>query len=97
MADAFVMPNPVVSREETGFHYQIRSDVQRVTIEVFTSAGRPVTTLTGSVFQSTDNLVQWDLTNHRGNRVAPGLYYARIQAEAGSEVEIKVTPFVVVR
>jgi hypothetical protein len=49
------------------------------------------------VYPSTDNLVSWDLTNEQGNGVAPGLYLARVQAEAGNRVEVKVLRFVVVR
>ncbi len=93
---AFVMPNPAV-RKTPEIHYRVRSNVQRVTIEIHDMAGEKVRILTGTVYPSTDNLVSWDLTNERGNGVAPGLYLARVQAEAGNRVEVKMLRFVVVR
>jgi M6 family metalloprotease-like protein len=93
---AFVMPNPAV-RTDPAIHYRIRSNVQRVTIEIHDLAGDKIRTLTGTVYPSTDNLVSWDRLNEHGHGVAPGLYLARVQAEAGSRVDVKVLRFVVVR
>jgi hypothetical protein len=53
--------------------------------------------LTGSIYPGTDNLVSWDLRNEEGHGVAPGLYFARFQVEAGTSVEVKLAPFVVLR
>jgi hypothetical protein len=97
LSEAFVMPNPVLRREDAGFHYQVRSDVQAVKIQVYAADGRLVRTLDGPVDVHTDNLLTWNLTNENGNGIAPGLYLARIQAEAGSSVEIKTLTFVVIR
>jgi len=97
LAEAFVMPNPVVDRESAGIHYQIRSDVQRVDLEIFNARGTSIATLNGSVYPSTDNVVHWNLTNDRGHQVAPGLYYVRFQAVAGSSTLTRITPFVVIR
>jgi hypothetical protein len=97
IAEAFVMPNPVVSREETGFHYQIRSDVERVDLDIYNARGVAIASLDGSVYPSTDNVVRWDLTNDQGHQVAPGLYYVRFQAVAGSSTRAEITPFVVIR
>jgi len=68
-----------------------------VVIEIYTSAGRRVKRLNKVVYPSTDNLVPWDLTNENGTKVGPGLYFAKLQAEAGSRVEIKTTVFAIVR
>ena len=97
LSQTFVMPNPVVDRRTAGFHYQVRSDVQEVKLEVFTADGRLVATLNGPVSAYTDNLLEWDLTNERGHDVAPGLYVARMQAFVGSEVEVRTMNFVIVR
>jgi hypothetical protein len=97
MSQTFVMPNPVLRREDTGFHYQVRSDVQRVKVQVFAADGRLVRTLDGPVDVHTDNLLRWNLTNENGNGVASGIYVARIQAEAGTSVEIRTVTFVVIR
>jgi M6 family metalloprotease-like protein len=97
IAEAFVMPNPVVSREGAGFHYQIRADVQRVDLDIYNARGSAIVSLNGSVYASTDNVVRWDLTNDQGHQVAPGLYYVRFQAVAGSSTLTRITPFVVIR
>jgi M6 family metalloprotease-like protein len=96
LAEAFVMPNPVVQRD-AGFHYQIRSDVNRVTIEVLDTRGASIKVLEGTIYPGTDNLVRWPLTNANGNAVAPGMYFARFEAESGASREVHVQPFVVVR
>ncbi len=96
LSETMVMPNPVVA-QDAGIHYRIRSNVEQVTIEIFDPAGRSIRTLNGSVFDSVDNLVHWDLANDRGHLVAPGLYLARIQAEAGPEVDVEIVTFVVIR
>jgi hypothetical protein len=96
LASSFVMPNPVRG-SAASFHYELRSDVQRVVIEVIDPAGRQVRRLTGSIYPGTDNLIPWDLRNEEGHGVAPGLYFARFQVEAGTSVEVKLSPFVVLR
>jgi M6 family metalloprotease-like protein len=96
LVEAFVVPNPVL-RQDAGFHYQIRSTVNRVTIEVLDTRGQRVRTLEGTVFPGTDNMVRWPLTNERGTAVAPGMYFARFEAESGGSHEVHVQPFVVVR
>jgi M6 family metalloprotease-like protein len=96
LVEAFVVPNPVI-RNDAGFHYQIRSDVNRVTIEVLDTRGQAVRTLEGTIFPGTDNMVRWPLTNEKGNAVAPGMYFARFEAESGGSREVHVQPFVVVR
>jgi hypothetical protein len=97
LSEAFVMPNPVLKREDAGFHYQVRSDVQAVTVQVYAADGRLVRTLDGPVDVHTDNLLSWNLTNENGNGIAPGIYLARFQAEAGTSVQIKTVTFVVIR
>jgi M6 family metalloprotease-like protein len=97
LAEAFVMPNPVVRRQDTGFHYRIRSDVQRVIIEILDPRGEPVRTLEGTILPGTDNLVRWNLDNENGDAVAPGIYLARFEARAGESRDVRVQPFVVVR
>jgi M6 family metalloprotease-like protein len=96
LMEAFVVPNPVM-REDAGFHYQIRSTVNRVTIQVVDTRGQRVRTLEGTIFPGTDNMVRWSLTNENGTAVAPGMYFARFEAESGGSREVHVQPFVVVR
>jgi len=96
LVEAFVVPNPVL-HEDAGFHYQIRSTVSRVTIEVLDTRGQRVRTLEGTIFPGTDNMVRWPLTNEKGTAVAPGMYFARFEAESGGSREVHVQPFVVVR
>jgi flagellar hook assembly protein FlgD len=71
--------------------------VNRVTIEVLDTRGQRVRTLEGTVFPGTDNMVRWPLTNERGTAVAPGMYFARFEAESGGSHEVHVQPFVLVR
>ncbi|HET9233399.1 MAG TPA: hypothetical protein VFP10_04610, partial [Candidatus Eisenbacteria bacterium] len=96
LVEAFVMPNPVL-HQEAGFHYQIRSDVSRVRIEVLDARGQEVRTLEGTIYPGTDNLVRWPLVNTKGHAVAPGMYFARFEVESGGSREVVVQPFVVVR
>jgi len=96
LVEAFVVPNPVLN-QEAGFHYQIRSTVSRVIIDVLDARGQSVRTLEGTIFPGTDNLVRWPLTNEKGSAVAPGMYFARFQAESGGSSQVHVQPFVVVR
>ncbi len=96
LTEAFAMPNPAVATDPV-FHYRVRSDVQRLTIEVRDLSGRAVRSLNGSVDRSTDNEVRWDRTNDRGNPVAPGLYLVRFRAEAGGRAEVMTARCVVVR
>ncbi len=96
LSEAFLMPNPVRD-QGAGIHYLVRSDVQRVTIEVLDMTGAEVRTLDGSIDPGTDNVVRWDLANDRGHRVAPGYYVARLQAEAGTVVDVRMVRFVVLR
>jgi flagellar hook assembly protein FlgD len=97
LAEAFVIPNPVVRRQEAGFHYRVRSDVQRVTVEILDSRGEPVRTLEGTILPGTDNLIRWNLDNENGDAVAPGIYLARFEARMGDGREVRLQPFVVVR
>jgi M6 family metalloprotease-like protein len=96
-AETFVVPNPVTRRSTAGFHYLVRDDVDRVKLEILTARGESVRVLDGTLFRSTDNLVPWDLNNDGGKAVAPGLYFARLQAQAGSSVEVRTLPFVLIR
>jgi len=57
LSEAFVVPNPVL-HQDAGFHYQIRSTVNRVTIEVLDTRGQRVRTLEGTIFPGTDNMVR---------------------------------------
>lgn len=97
LAEAFVVPNPVVHRATAGFHYRIRSTVETVKIEIYDALGTRVNVLDGTVFPSIDNLVEWNLTNDRGNDVAPGIYVARLQAESGTRVDVQLRKFVIAR
>jgi flagellar hook assembly protein FlgD len=71
--------------------------VQRVDLDIYNARGSAIVSLNGSVYASTDNVVRWDLTNDQGHQVAPGLYYVRFQAVAGSSTLTRITPFVVIR
>jgi hypothetical protein len=66
--------------------YYLTADAY-VTITVYDIKGRPISTLLERSFRKTGRNIKengWRGTNKKGSKVAPGLYYIRIKAEAVS-------------
>jgi hypothetical protein len=55
---------------------------ERVVARVYSPAGRLVKTLVDAPLPAGEHLVPWDGTDERGNRVASGIYFVRLEAGA---------------
>jgi hypothetical protein len=76
-------PNPFnPSSEDTRFTYEL-SRPARVTIKIYTVAGRLICTLQqGEIMQGYNESRAWDGTDQDGDRVANGVYLYKIIARA---------------
>lgn len=85
-----VRPNPAAAGASIEW---TQSEPSLVTVRVFDAAGRLVRMLVHEHRGVGDTDAWWDATDRRGRRVAPGTYYARIDAGGFS----RSVPVVVVR
>ena len=74
-------PNPFNPDTRIGFSLAQASDV---TLEVLDILGRRVNTLAEGGFAAGDHEVTWDGRNSRGEAVASGVYFYRLQTDDGS-------------
>ncbi len=74
-------PNPLVGRASLAFELPRDGTVRLV---VFDASGRRVRTLADGAFLAGRHRVAWDGADDRGTRVAPGVYYARLEAGTAS-------------
>jgi hypothetical protein len=70
-------PNPF--NPETGIRYSLPHN-SNVTLAVFDLTGRRVVTLESGPKTAGQYLVRWDGRNSKGNRVASGVYFYRLEA-----------------
>jgi hypothetical protein len=81
-------PNPVrVGQLSTAFQYCLNDDVEKVTIRIFTEAGRKIKTIdiTSPELTRMDcSQVPWDLLDADGDKIANGIYLYKISAERQS-------------
>lgn len=69
-------PNPVRDRTTIRFTLEGRGDVL---LGVYDIAGRPVRSLASGSFSSGPHAVAWDSRDAAGDRVAPGIYFYRLE------------------
>jgi hypothetical protein len=85
LTDVMNYPNPISKGEpNTAFQYCLNDNVDRVTIKIFTEAGKKIKTLdlTSSDLTRMDcNQVNWDLLDADGDRLANGIYLYKVSAE----------------
>jgi len=72
-------PNPLVRQSAIGFDLP---RAQSARIRIYDVAGRLVRTLADGTFPAGRNQTTWDATDERGDAVAAGVYYARLDAGA---------------
>ena len=72
-------PNP--SRDGGTMRFRLPA-AQRVELALFDTAGRRVARLTDGVLPAGDHAIRWDRLDTHGQRVAPGVYRARLKAGA---------------
>ena len=70
-------PNPSNGPVSIGFQVPVQSDVD---IRIFDVSGREVNVLARGSFGAGAHVVDWDGNDARGNQVASGVYYYRMQA-----------------
>lgn len=74
---AYVYPNPF--RKHTEFDgVRFANLTQQATVHVYSAAGRKVITLQET---NGDGGLQWNLIDTWGDRIAPGMYLFRVEAE----------------
>ena len=76
------VPNPF--NPSTSIRYALRAPSD-VTLMVFDAAGRRVRTLVDTSMPAGVHDVAWDGFDHRGNRVASGVYFYRLQTGVFTE------------
>lgn len=70
-------PNPAAGPVSIGFQVPTATEVD---IRIFDVSGREVTVLARGAYQAGSHEVRWDGRDARGNQVASGIYYYRMQA-----------------
>jgi hypothetical protein len=86
----FNYPNPVKMGKTTRFYFHQTGDHQsdlEFTIRIFTLSGKMLRVIRNAV-----NGQVWDLTDSRGNRLAPNMYLYRVTATAGRGQYSTTTP-----
>ncbi|MEZ5063787.1 MAG: FlgD immunoglobulin-like domain containing protein [bacterium] len=75
---ARIMPNPTSTSAEIRFNLGHTGDVQ---LAVYDVSGRRVRSLVSGLRGAGAHAVNWDLRNDRGEDVAAGVYFVRLEAE----------------
>lgn len=79
-----IAPNP--STGDLTVAFAMRGE-GTVTIRIFDASGRLVQSVFHGIMHAGTQRVRWDGTSESGTRVAPGTYFARIEAEGQSTME----------
>jgi len=80
-------PNPTCGRCELAF--SLATD-GTFSIDVYDVAGRHIRTLRSGDASAGVHIARWDGTNNTGDRVAAGVYFARLSTEGTAEVTRKI-------
>jgi hypothetical protein len=88
--DLLNYPNPM--QQQTTFYFELTEDADRMTVDIFTVAGRKIRTFSGhdlmaSTYPNDRFRVSWDGRDVEGDRVATGVYIYKVSAvpAAGGE------------
>jgi hypothetical protein len=84
---ATAYPNPFNPSTTIAFEITTGS---RVEATVYDPLGRLVKRLTAAEFTAGGHTLRWDGTDEDGNRVASGVYFARLKSDAG-HISVKLT------
>ncbi|MBK7141688.1 MAG: type IX secretion system sortase PorU [bacterium] len=81
--DLLNYPNPM--QEQTTFYFELTDDVDRMSVEIFTVAGRKIRSFSGqnliaSIYPNDHFRVMWDGRDVEGDRVATGVYVYKVSA-----------------
>ncbi len=86
LSEVLTYPNPMV--DATTFHFELASPIDRMTIDIFTVAGRKIRTLSApnlaaDRYPNSRLELAWDGTDFAGDRVATGVYLFKAVAVGG--------------
>jgi hypothetical protein len=85
LSDVMNYPNPIRKGvAETAFQYCLNDDVDRVTIKIFTEAGKRIKTIdiiSSDLTRMDCNEVNWNLLDADGDHLANGIYLYKVTAE----------------
>lgn len=76
-----VSSHPV--RGPAEFTFEMPRDSQMTSVRVFDVGGRAIRTLLDGAVSAGSQTVAWDRTTDQGNRTVAGIYFVRVQNEAG--------------
>jgi hypothetical protein len=76
-------PNPISSSAR--FRFDAPSERTRVRLEIFDVRGERVTTLLDGFRSGAGQEVRWSGRSHDGSKVAPGVYFCRLEMAGQSE------------
>lgn len=79
-----VYPNPVSNSTTISF---LIPDSKQVSIQVFNVEGRLIKTITNTHIQAGTHEFKWDAANEEGSKVAPGIYYLKLNTGNYSETK----------
>lgn len=74
-------PNPFVPRTTLGVALETEG---RMDVRVYDAQGREIDVLATGVYRAGTHQLTWDATDARGTRVAPGVYFARLETPEGA-------------
>ncbi len=77
-------PNPFSNSTTISFSIP---ESKQVSIQVFDEEGRLIKTITNTLAQAGTHQLKWDAANDTGGRVAPGIYYLKLDTGDYSEIK----------
>jgi hypothetical protein len=77
-------PNPF--NPVTTISFTVPADAARATLRIYDVAGRLVTTLIDGPVAAGEHAAVWDAMNRNGERLASGVYFARLESANGTAV-----------
>ena len=76
-----VRPNPMIAGAEIRFALPVTGNCD---LKVYNVKGELVSTLVSGKTEAGEHTIGWNGTNARGNRVTSGIYFLRLETQAGS-------------
>jgi flagellar basal-body rod modification protein FlgD len=73
-------------------HFELDEDAANVTISIYDATGKYMGRVEGEKLRAGKQVLSWNGTDSRGNRVAPGVYSFELQAEDAKAQPVLATP-----
>jgi hypothetical protein len=97
VSDVLVYPSPAKDTDSVTVGYTISSAVTEVNIIVYTINGEKAASLDPDFYSGTYNEATLELVNSSGNKLAPGLYIIKVEAETADGTFFSTDKFAVIR